>query len=321
MLNLVTSADATFFRQQVHSLEERGVRTTTVPVPERDADGADGPDRSAADYLRQLRQFRAQPLEQYDLVHANYGLTAPVALSQRRLPVVLSLWGSDVNGTFGPLSRACSRFCDGVIVMSESMRRRLGRDCAVIPHGIDLERFEPMPRTAACERLGWNSDRKHVFFPYPTGREVKDYPRAVRIVEAVRPRLEAPVELVVGGGEVPHAEMPTYYSAADALLLTSRSEGSPNSVKEAMACRLPVVATDVGDVRERLADVSPSVVGQYDSDLIVGLRDVLESGARSNGREAVREVSLERTTEAILEVYREAVGHVEPTVDEPTATL
>ena len=306
VLTLTTNADAPFMNQQMAALEERGVSFTTLSVA---GEVAADVDRSPLDYLRTLPEVVREAGDGYDLIHAHYGLTAPMALAQLRKPVVLSLWGTDVHGPFGPVSSACAPLCDEVIVMSERMRETLGRDCRVIPDGVDLDRFRPEPQERAREKVGWDDagDAYQVLFPYSPAREVKNYPRAKRVVAAADNLLERPVELRVVHG-VDHDAVPDYMNAADALLLTSDREGSPNSVKEAMACNLPVVALDVGDVRERLAGVEPSRVATSDAELVEGLMDVLQREERSNGREAAREVSIERTTERLLEIYEEVAG-------------
>ena len=306
VLTLTNSADAPFMNQQMAELERRGVSFTTLSVSgDVDATTARGP----TDYLRTVPKVISESSRGYDLIHAHYGLMAPMALAQFGTPVVLSLWGSDVHGPVKPVSSLCAPFCEEVIVMSEEMREELGRDARVIPDGVDLERFQPEPQERAREKVGWDDagDAYQVLFPYPPEREVKNYPRARRIVTAADNLLDRPVELRTVHG-VDHDAVPDYMNAADALLLTSHSEGSPNSVKEAMACNLPVVAVDVGDVRERLARVEPSWVATSDEELITGLMDVLERGERSNGREAAKEVSIERTTERILEVYERVAG-------------
>ncbi len=303
VLTLTTNVDAPFMNQQMVALERRGVSFSTLSVP---GDVAADTSRSVVDYLRFFPEVFGEARNGYDLVHAHYGLTAPMALAQVRLPVVLSLWGSDLHGTIEQISRACAPFCDEVVVMSEEMRDVLGRDCEVIPDGVDLDRFEPQPQADARAAVGWSPEEYHVLFPYSPARELKNHPRARRVVDVVDDLLERPVRLQTVYG-VAHDEVPTYMNAADALLLTSHSEGSPNSVKEALACNLPVVSLDVGDVRERLAGVSPSVVASSDEELITGLRDVLERGERSNGREAAREVSIDRTTEEMLAVYERVV--------------
>ncbi|MDG5819941.1 glycosyltransferase [Natronococcus sp. A-GB7] len=304
VLVVTANADAPFLTQQVEALEERGVSVTTMSVAgEVSADSA----RSPLDYLRTVPRVVREANPEYDLVHAHYGLTAPAALAQLRLPVVLSLWGSDVHGPTAPVSKLCAPLCAEVVVMSAEMGAALGRDCTVIPDGVDLERFRPEPRSSARETVDWSDDEYHVLFPYSPARTVKNYPRAERVVDAASRRVDRPVRLQTISG-VDHDAVATYFNAADALLLTSDSEGSPNSVKEAMACNVPVVSLAVGDVPERLAGVDPSVVARSDRELVDGLVGVLERGERSNGREAAREVSIERTAERMLAVYERATG-------------
>ncbi|MFC4541764.1 glycosyltransferase [Halosolutus amylolyticus] len=301
VLHLTAKENSPPFRTQVRALEKRGIDCTTISVP-----GAVTADtsRSVLDYVRFHPTVLSESFGSYDLVHANYGLTAPFALAQPNLPVVLSLWGTDLDGELGWLSKLCAKRCDATIVMSERMKRELGQDSHVIPHGIDVDLFEPMPQSEAIDRLGWDPDAKHVLFPYKAEREVKNYPRAERIVEAVRDDVSNPVRLQTAR-DVPHERMPRYMNAADCLLLTSDREGSPNVVKEAMACNLPVVSVDVGDVRERLDGVSPSEVCRTDAELRRALATVLDRGTRSNGRELADRISTDRMAARIHEVYRD----------------
>jgi len=300
VLNLVTNANARFFKQQVQRLADRGVEHTVLPVPgvhESDGDRT----RSVADYTRFVLPVLREARGDYDIVHANYGLTAPHALLQPWHPVVVSLWGSDLMGEYGWLSKRCARWADATVVMSEQMADELERPCYVLPHGVNLELFAPADQDAARAELGWGRGHQ-VLFPYPPGRDVKDYPRAERVVAAAEEALGEPITINTVSG-VPHDQMPTYMNAADCLLLTSKREGSPNSVKEAMACNTPVVATPVGDVRERLRNVTPSAVCETDEALTAALVEVLSRGTRSNGRAAVRDVSVEQTIENLYGVY------------------
>jgi glycosyltransferase involved in cell wall biosynthesis len=308
VLNLATTADSPVLQTQIETIEQFGVETTTLSLSKTRAQSDETiENRSVVDYLRYYPSVLRHSFGSYDLVHANYGLTAPAAIAQPNLPVVVSLWGSDLMGRYGAISKHCARYADEVVVMSEEMARELNRECHIIPHGVDVGDFRPMSRPAAREDIGWESDRKHVLFPYATTRDVKEYPRAERVVDAANERFDGAIELHTMSG-VPHERVAVYMNAADALLLTSRREGSPNTVKEAMACNLPVVTTDVGDVRERLQGVNPSSVCRTDAELVNALVSVLEAGGRSNGRKAVQEnLSLERMGRQLVDVYERAL--------------
>jgi glycosyltransferase involved in cell wall biosynthesis len=304
VLNIVPNAESRFFRQQVAALSDVGVEATVVSVPgQRDYDDGGTSGRSPLDYLRFVPTVLRRSFGEYDLLHANYGLTGPHAVLQPNLPVVLSLWGTDLMGEYGWVSQCCARYADAVVVMSPEMADRLDVDCHVVPHGVDLERFAPEPTAAARDAVGWSEEGHHVLFPYPPERAVKNYPLAKRVVERVRDRLDDPVRLHTVT-DVPHARMPRYMNAADALLVTSRREGSPNAVKEALACNLPVVSTDVGDVAARLEDVDPSHVCRTDDGLADALADVLCRGDRSDGRDAARDISVTRCRDRLYDVYR-----------------
>ncbi|MDR5674239.1 glycosyltransferase [Halalkaliarchaeum sp. AArc-GB] len=308
VLHLVT-AEEIFFRQQIETLERKGVDCTVLVVPGAEQiDGDMAARRGVREYLQFFPMVRRELRRgEYDLIHANYGLTAPYAVTQFRLPVVLTLWGSDVVGVDGLVTKAFAWRADAVTVRSEEMRELLGRaDAHIVPSGVDLERFRPVDRVVARERVGWDPDGTHVLFPYAPDYERKNYPLARRVVDRIEAELGEAVQLQTISG-VPHEEVPYYVNAADALLLTSRHEGSPNTVKEAMACDVPVVSTGVGDVRERLTGVEPGGVGESEEELAALVLEVLKSEGRSNGREVVREVSWDRIGERLVDIYREVL--------------
>lgn len=300
VLSLSADPTATFYEQKISILEECGVECTTISPPPYEH----GNDRSPWQYLRVWVEMLREISDQYDIIHANYGLVGPIALAQPKRPVVMTLWGSDLMGKYGAVSKLCARYCDAVIVMSDEMAELLGSDCHVVPHGIDLGVFRPIPVDEARGELGWDDDTYHVLFPYSPERDVKNYPRAQRVVKRVRKRVDRPVELKIASG-IDHHQMPHFFNAADTLLLTSKREGSPNTVKEAMACNLPVVSTDVGDVRDRVDGVAHSAVGSTDERLTDHVVDVLRTGQRSDGRKKMRSFSAQRRGERIRALYED----------------
>ena len=259
----------------------------------------------------------------FDVVHAHYGLTGFVAAFQP-LPLVVSFCGDDLLGTpdgrsgitmSSRLQRALSRYAarraDGIICKSAQLRAALPNPADrarthVIPNGVDATRFFPADRVAARRRLGLDPAERLVLFPHTPLVPRKRFDLAETAVN----RLTAdglPTRLWVVHG-VPHAEMPDHYRAADCLLVTSDQEGSPNVVKEALCCDLPVVSVDVGDVRQWV-DVAPGslLVGRDSAMIADGLRQVLVAGRRTDGTRVRAELSAERAARAVIAVYREAV--------------
>ena len=121
--------------------------------------------------------------------------------------------------------------------------------------------------------------------------------------------MTVPVDLVTAWG-VPHELMPTYMSACDVLVLTSVHEGSPNVVKEALACDLPVVSLSIGDVPDRLRGIEGCEIcpDARPETIAASLRRVLERGARIRGREAVVDLDERILAAKMVEVYRRAVA-------------
>lgn len=296
----VATSPRSFFTQQVAALETRGVDCTTVTVP-RPASGGRGP----ADYARFYARTIAEALDGHHVVHANYGLVGPLALAQPVRPVVLTLWGSELMGDSAWLdrwSRFAARHSDAVVVPSRRLARELDTPHELVPFGVDTDLFRPIDRDRARERVGWAPDRRHVLFPYDPSRAVKDHPRARRLVD----RLPDDVVLQTVSG-VPYEEMPYYVNASDVLLVTSRRESGPMVVREAAACNVPVVATDVGFVADVLAGVEHCHVADGDDELLAALESVLAGEGRSDGRTAVDSLSLDRMAERLVATYRTAL--------------
>lgn len=287
-----------FFDQQVEALEDVGVECTVLTVPgDHDTDST----RSALDYVRYQGDVLRASLEEFDVVHANYGLLGPAALAQPRRPVVLTLWGSEVMGYAGwldRLSRVSARLSDAVILPSPAMTDHVPGDNTLIPFGVDTDLFRPIPRERARERVGWDPDENVVLFPYPEGRPEKNYELAAAVTDRVD--VDATLHVVSG---VPHEEVPLYMNASDALLVTSERESGPMVVREAAACNVPVVSTDVGFVAETLEGVSGSAVCDSEHELVENLESVLRSVDRSDGRSAVQGLGVEAMADRIVDVY------------------
>jgi len=284
---------------------------------------------SPSGILRNLRELTAEIYRfRPDLVVAYYG-TMVAAITRRAagpVPFVVTFRGSDLQGTSNPgwrwrlrdrLGRMLSLWAAGgakrIVVNGSGLMNALPafmqKKTHNLPNGINTEIFSPISREDTRRKLGWSLEEKVILFNagVGSGQVVKNRPLAEEIVARLRPRphgvrLEA-ISLCT------REEVSLRMNASDCLLVTSLHEGSPDLVKEAMACDLPIVSVPCGDVRERLEGVEPGGVRPYDAPQLAELVEaVLEQGQRSDGREQVFKQGLDihSVTERVLNVYRMA---------------
>lgn len=298
-----------FAHRQVSSLQREGVQCCIFYLRSRTSIGA-----LFGEYWRLRRaiaEFRP------DLIHAHFGtMTGFLCALVGRVPLLITFRGSDLNpvpsisrsrSMFGRLlSNAAALRASAIICVSEQTKQRLWwrkRKAKVVPSGVDLEKFRPIPQETARAALGWKHGQPTVLFN--AGRE----PMVKRLDLAEASIREAGKEIsdlqfMVLRGDVDSELMPVYLNAADCILFTSDWEGSPNVVKEALACNARVVSVDVGDVRERLADVDGCALVSRDPHVIGRtLASLLRQHGRSNGREHVLSLSETAIARQIVDLY------------------
>jgi glycosyltransferase involved in cell wall biosynthesis len=226
----------------------------------------------------------------------------PAALLHVNKPIIVTFWGSDLEENVETVSKFCSRFVDGVIVMNSRMAEKIPNNTHVVPFGIDFDLFQPIEQEVARRDVGWTVEDYHVLFPYDPTREVKNFPLAKRIVEKVNKQMNESVKLHAIHGE-PHKKIPWYMNAADVLLLTSHREGSPTAVKEALACNTPVVSRPVGDVPKHLSGISRTAIGDTEQSLVNAVAEILQSNSECASRKDIKHLSLEKMGDQVMDIY------------------
>ena len=261
-------------------------------------------------YLKNIPRLREKIKElRPDIIHAHYSLTAFMASLAGCQPLVVSLMGSDVKASkrYKWLIRCFAWLFRwrAIIVKSKDMFSDLGlAGVQIIPNGVNLERFKPMSQSVCREQLGWESLKKHIVFPADPLRPEKDFDLASAAVALLDEQIE-----IHYFQNVPNEHTPYWYNAAHVVLMTSKWEGSPNAIKEALACGCPIVSTDVGDVAERTEGVDGCFVAKSrdPKEIAELLQKALTFPSRTTGHQHIMDMELDNQTIAskLFAIYQQ----------------
>ena len=226
-------------------------------------------------YLKNLSALKMKIKEEKpDVIHAHYGLSGLLANLQRRVPVVTTYHGSDINDKKVLLfSRQAMRFSAWNIFVSRKTMQivKPKRKYSLLPCGIDLTDLQLTERQQAKQQMHLDADKKYILFAGAFDNAVKNATLAKESVALSREQ----VTLLM--------------CAVDAFFMTSLNEGSPQVIKEALACGCPIVSVDVGDVKERIEGVEGCYVAssRESKDLAALLQKALAFEGKTSGRDKV----------------------------------
>lgn len=287
---------APFVEEQVEALRKAGVDCRYFGMDDNNYR------RHVPDFKKALAEFNP------DLVHAHYGLCGCFANIQRKYPVVTTFHGSDINIPYiRVLSKvAMQRSAFSIFVSKKHIDLMHPRkNYALIPCGINLEDFPPVDRQEARKESGLDPDKKYILFSGAFDNPVKNASLARTAVEEI----DRAVLIELKGYS--RKQVALLMNAADALLMTSLSEGSPQVIKEAMACGCPIVSVDVGDVKEQIDAVEGChIAGRSPEDLRDKLLAALSFDRKTNGREILlkRGMTTLAVTGKLISRYTEILG-------------
>lgn len=205
--------------------------------------------KGVSGYLKELPSLKKSIRDfQPDIIHAHFGLCGLLANLQRKIPVVTTYHGSDINFKrsyrFSLFSILLSKWN---IFVSQKLADKVGvrKKYSIIPCGVDTSIFHPMEKVECRKVMGLELSEKYILFSKMFSDPVKNYPLAKKAVDLLP--FKATLLEFNGYTRVQAAKL---MNAVDAVIMTSHSEGSPQFIKEAMACGCPIVSVDVGDVRD-----------------------------------------------------------------------
>ncbi len=291
-----------FVQEQVEALRKAGIQVAVLFINGRE---------SKLNYVWGIARYWWALLKQdYDIIHAHHAITGLLARLQWRRPLVVTYHGTEVSNIvprwLSFLARRGGRFFDRIIVVNKTEADIVHDHTKVrlIPCGIDLDKFQPMSMAEARRALDLPVEKPLVLWVGQHWQWVKRLDLAEKAMLILREQLPK-ADLVVVSGQ-PHTVVPTYMSACDVFLLTSRYEGSPMVIKEAMACNLPIVSTRVGDVAEVLHGTDDCYLVDPDpKDVADSLLQVLELRRRTHGRECIEHLTSDAVAQRVISVYNE----------------
>jgi len=282
-----------FIREQVDSVRELGM--------EVDYHLIEG--RSVLAYLKNIIPLkrtinRLKP----DLIHAHYSMSGLLSCSQFKVPVVVTFHGSDIqNQSISLIARLTEMLAKACISVSDrGLNPKNSKKSYIIPCGVDLKTFYPCDRAEARRAMDLRQDKKYILFSSSFGNRIKNYSLAEHALGILADNTIETIEL----SGYNRKQVALLLNAADLALMTSIREGSPQFIKEAMACNTPVVTTDVGDVKELLSGVDGCFLTTYDPlDVAEKISQAVQFGRKTKGRQRVASLSLDKIAEKLANLY------------------
>ena len=258
-------------------------------------------------YLKNLPSLKRKIKEfQPDIVHAHYGLSGLFANLQRRVPVVTTYHGSDINDPkILRFSKIAMRLSAWNIFVSRKTLEIVGpsEKYILLPCGVDMSDLQLTNKTEARQKRGLDANKRYVLFSGAFDNAVKNASLAKKTIALLQ---DDNVELRELKG-FSRDEVTLFMCAADVFFMTSYTEGSPQVIKEAMACGCPIVSVDVGDVKERVDGVAGCYVAKTrePKELADLLRVAIAFDGKTNGREKVAADGLDnkQIAEKLMRIY------------------
>jgi len=238
-----------------------------------------------------------------DIIHAHYGLSGLLANLQRRIPVITTYHGSDLNNKKAQLfSHLCIMLSAHNIFVANKILKKGNpkNNYSLIPCGVDTHFFKLIDKHRARQELKLDLSKKIILFAGPFNRDVKNSQLAKDAIALLKN-----IELIELKGYT-REQVAILLNAVDAILMTSKTEGSPQVIKEAMACGCPIVSVDVGDVKEITNNTIACYICDYDTHQIAEkLNLIITMNIRTNGRDKIYELNLDNQIIArkLVDIY------------------
>ena len=285
---------APFILEQVDSLKSEGIECEYFGIQ---GIGVMGYLKSFLKLKKMIKAFNP------NVIHAHYGLSGLLANMQRSIPVITTYHGSDINNKkvlpFSKLAIVLSAY--NIFVSQKTIDiAKPKKSFILLPCGVDLDTFYHIEKEEARRILQIESNAHVVLFAGAFENAVKNPDLAKAAIQ-----LLTDVDLKELKGYT-RKEVNLLMNAVDLALMTSFTEGSPQFVKEALACGCPVVSVEVGDVKDLIGDVEGCYMAERNpQDIANKIELVLQQNQRINGKEIVEKFDINEIAKQLSQLYQQ----------------
>jgi teichuronic acid biosynthesis glycosyltransferase TuaC len=291
-----------FIKSQGESLRQEGVDVEYFTVKGKGIKG----------YIRNITPLRTYIKQtKFDIIHAHYGLIGLLCvLAFPGIPIVLSVMGSDAYGSFNDkgkrikssyfdmlLTQIALIFVNQIIVKSKNILKIIPykNKSQIIPNGVDFEIFKPDNKSLKQNTV--------LFLANPV-----DPRKNFRLVKEAIELIDDKYITLFNPYPIKHNEFPKFLNNSSVFVLTSYNEGSPNVIKEAMACNVSIVSTDVGDVKDVIGNTEGCFITTFDpKDVAEKIKQAIEYGNRTTGRNDIQHLESGVIAKKIINLYRKVI--------------
>lgn len=242
-----------------------------------------------------------------DVIHAHYGLSGITAVLQKEVPVVTTFHnGETLSWYVNVLCSWFSRRANHVIYVAQHIRDKSifkADNYAIMPCGVNLSEIVLTPQSEARKQLSFNPDKKYILFGGAFSNLRKNYPLLQKAIELTgRDDIE-----VLEMRNMNRQQVTLAMCACDLFALPTKSEGSPQALKEAMACNCPIMATDVADIKHLLGEVAGHYICSYNpQEVATTIEKALQFNGRTEGRKRIEQLQLDNSQIAkkLIDIYK-----------------
>lgn len=292
-----------FVKEQIDSLSDEGICNEVFFI--------NGRENGKAEYIKSI--FRLRKIlnkSDFDILHCHHAFSALCLILSGRIRKykAITSYQSNPDNEHGDKIFKFIKVNFNAIILKNNSLFNDNKTVFYQPNGVNINFFKPLTRSECFQELKLDKDKIYILFVSSNfERREKRYDKFQQVLQILKDKysLYNIEELKLINTE--RSLVPYYFNAASVHLLTSDFEGSPNSVKEAMACNIPVVSTNVGNVEELLRNVNGSYVAKTNEpeELADLVYKVINEREKSNGREQLikQELDIVSVAKKIKAIY------------------